>query len=90
MILVAALVIATAGFAAAQINQSPDRTIDRNDGANPTMRMQFDRAEPQPDGTSYLKGLTLTFGGIVVSADDAILEKDVIKLGANSRVSRAR
>ena len=85
MILVAALVIATAGFAAVQINQSPDRT-----GATGTMRMQAGRGERRPDGTTYVQGLTLTFGDVVVTADDAIFETDAIKLGPNSRVSRVR
>lgn len=85
MILVAVLVIASAGFAAAQINRSPDRT-----GATGTMRMQAGRGELRPDGTTYVQGLTLTFGDVVVTADDAIFERDVIKLGANGRVSVPR
>jgi hypothetical protein len=54
------------------------------------MTMELDRGERPPDGTTCVMGLRLTFGDVVVTADDAILETDVIKLGANSRVSRAR
>jgi hypothetical protein len=87
MILAAALVIASAGYAAAQINQSPDRTTYQFKGATGTMRMQFDRGERRPDGTTYVQGFTLTFGDIVVTADDATFENNAIRLGANSRVS---
>jgi len=88
MILAAALVIASAGYAAAQINQSPDTTLQFK-GATGTMRMQFDRGERRPDGTTYVQGFTLTFGDIVVRADDATFENNAIRLGANSRVSLA-
>ena len=91
MVLVAGLIIASAGFASAgaQTNQAADspRYVITSGTAN--VSLQVERGEMRANGT-FLQKITLTVGDIVVTADDAMMvagnESAEFQLGANARV----
>jgi hypothetical protein len=84
VILAGVLVVASFGFTAAQSVPMTGR-VGVIAASTTGATVEFDRAERRDD-VVYVQNLTVSIGDLVVTADDATLERAEVKLGANARV----
>jgi hypothetical protein len=85
MILVGVLVVASPGFAAAQGVELTGRRVAVIARSTTGATVEFDAAERRND-VLYVKNINVTIGDLLVTADDATLERAEVKLGNNARV----
>lgn len=80
VIAIAAAVVGSAVFVGAQNRQAPVYRF------GPSVSMQVKQGETRGNETS-VKGLTLTIGDVVITADDATVDRNgEFRLGSNARV----
>jgi hypothetical protein len=85
MLLVGGLLIVSAGFVSAQDVQPPSRRLGVIARSTTGATVEFDAVERRENGV-YVENLTITIGDVLVTADDATLDRMEVRLGKNARV----